>query len=471
MFFPVVCAKKVFFFVRIWYNMHMNGRLLSSIMVFVICAICPLSLILVGCSDSLTINFPQLDDLTGPLSVHKDDPSNPYRDLLIPCVKNGCSLARLPFIGMMDPSSPTTMDDLMNRVIVSHAWMGERFEQALMSMYWDDKARDVLLQMSRSLVAIVIGANVRPSYYRPDNSVVLIDPFPLALPENANEVDVIDQSPDFRLNFGSDLRFVGTWRYVKDDDYFFFLPLDFSLSLDRRDLRDVAHYLAFLLFHEFAHANDHYPHNTISAISCTNNPERCAGTPKDNFNSWANANRISRDFGIGDDTGTDYRIHDRNMERYAAVRYLGSASTADQRRLSASVIGGRFENDVASHDYAYTNEFEDVAVLSETALLKYLFDADLDFAYIDKPSSGTVDDNTPVTWGVRGRIGSDGVKRRTQEFMRRILPGVVPDSFFTDLGPPQPLDSACGWIDNLDLACSSAPDALRRGGALGTVPR
>ena len=63
------------------------------------------------------------------------------------CVKNGCSLGRLPFIGM-DTQKPT-LDDLMNRVVVSHQWMGDRFKEALEEL--DDEAQEVLLQMSRSL--------------------------------------------------------------------------------------------------------------------------------------------------------------------------------------------------------------------------------------------------------------------------------------------------------------------------------
>ena len=42
-----------------------------------------------------------------------------------------------------------------------------------------------------------------------------------------------------------------------------------------------------------------------------------------------------------------------------------------------------------------------------------------------------------------------------------MLPGVVPDSFFDNLEEPQPLDSACGWADNLDLECSTSPEVLR----------
>ena len=145
---------------------------------------------------------------------------------------------------------------------------------------------------------------------------------------------------------------------------------------------------------ELAHANDYYPHNTIADISCARTPERCDLTPWGNFRSWAQDNRLSLQFGIADsDPDPSMIIISMNAEwsLHAAVRYGGASVTSDRAtehldsltsfgQVSASDIGEWFGGDTANHDYAYTSSREDVAMLTEGTLSKYLFDFDIDVA-------------------------------------------------------------------------------------------
>ena len=383
---------------------------------------------------------------------------NAYANILPECVERQCSLGTLPFIGM-DTDSPT-IEDLMNRVVVSHQWMGERFEETLRAM--DTDTRHIMLQLSRSITLLVISADVRPSFYTAGVSAIYLDPLRLALTEE--EVSVIDQTPDFRSGFGNALQFVGTWRYVSNDNEYWY-----SLALDGRTLDDVRYYLYRLMFHELAHANDYYPHNTIAAISCADNPTLCAMIPFSAYRA-ASSNRISRQFGfLGSVSTGGYHLQDSNMSAYAGIRYRGITANEEQKTWSASDIGGWFASDDANHDYAYTTPFEDVAMLTEATLVKYLFDADMDVGYLERPDEGTTTVDSLVAWGARGRIGNSDITRRAQAVMNLMLPGAIPDSFFEEIDPERPMQNGCSWLQNLELSCVTG-SYLKRGAADAHAP-
>lgn len=362
----------------------------------------------------------------------------------------------------METTTPT-VENLLNRVVVSHDWMGKRFEQIIRAM--DARTQQAVLQMSRAITAVVIGAEIRPSHYTSSNSVIYLDPLRIALTDE--EAAVIDESPDFRSDFGKDFQFVGTWRYVTNDNEYLYTG-----AFEGRTLQNTVHSLGRLLFHELAHANDFYSHSTISRISCEENSAYCNSTPYNNYLLWARAYILSLQYGIASETANDYHIHNRDMQSYAAVRYLGNSANPAQKQVRGGEIGGWLASDEANHDYAYTSKHEDIAMLVEGVLVKYLFDADMDVGYIDRTESGLLD-SAPVTWGQRGRIGDPTVARRAKHVMGLILPGFIPDSFYTALEPPRSMQTACSWRDNLDLECTP-PSSFGRGlieeGAEAEIP-
>jgi hypothetical protein len=91
-------------------------------------------------------------------------PSSPYAQAIGPCtftapLENSCSLRTLPFLGQ--DTATATIDQIMQRVAVTHPWMATRFREVLASQ------PDALLQMFRSTTAVIIGSKVRPSFYYP----------------------------------------------------------------------------------------------------------------------------------------------------------------------------------------------------------------------------------------------------------------------------------------------------------------
>jgi hypothetical protein len=85
----------------------------------------------------------------------------PWRKAIVGCTAavvygDLCDFRTLPLAGL-DTARPTVAD-VMARLVTSHAWMAPRFEQLLQRM-----PEDVLL-LFRSVTAIVIGSDIRPSY-------------------------------------------------------------------------------------------------------------------------------------------------------------------------------------------------------------------------------------------------------------------------------------------------------------------
>ena len=84
---------------------------------------------------------------------------------------------------------------------------------------------------------------------------IYLDPDDLWL--TPSQRDTINEAPDYRSNFGDDLNFVMPWRYVKDNQYAS-LGVPITVRADRT-LAQINPDLAFLLYHEPAHANDFFP--------------------------------------------------------------------------------------------------------------------------------------------------------------------------------------------------------------------
>lgn len=181
-------------------------------------------------------------DLVEPALQDASDVLSEQSQLLIDCVillrqEAGCSLDTLPLIGMLteDPS----VDEIMQRVLVSHPWMGSRFREIL------EKMPAEMLLMMRGVTAIVISYDIRPSKHSIYSGAIYLDPNVMWL--TREERDVIDDTPDFRSGYGAELQFDFLRRYVISNTDIQSLP---------RDIDTISLITASLLFHVLAHAND-----------------------------------------------------------------------------------------------------------------------------------------------------------------------------------------------------------------------
>jgi hypothetical protein len=352
-----------------------------------------------------------------------------YSQLLKPCVLNAvdgsyCLLSELPLL--VEESNQPDIGSIMGRVLVSDPWMGLRFQQVLETLPPE------LLQLFSAITTIVIDDDVRPSYFAADSSTIFIDPAYLWL-LNA-EKSTISREPDYRSGFAEELAFVSLARYVDgfENAWFYYSLVDD----EERSLEDIRLHLARLLLHELAHANDFFPPDQVPYL--------------EQNQTVYQAYRLLNETAIYRQLSAQAPLSSNTLFGLAEVMYLGESASEAQQQLTALEVGEAMAQDEASDDYAYTSPTEDVAMLFEEAMMKYLFNIDRDIAYVQRPVSGAWCD-VVVDWGQRGRLGDDAVKQRAQWVVEAIYPGQDFSLFFQDLPLPIAMREDESWCDNLAL--------------------
>ena len=391
---------------------------------------CALLFLLCACggddNDATTLwPSPNLSDV----SVY--NPDSPYTEVLKPCATatdgiSLCSLETLPLIGQ-DTSTPAVAN-VMDRVLVSHSWMGRNFEEILKQLPPD------ILSLFKGVTAIVIDSEIRPSFYSARTAAIYLDPANLWLTNE--EKATISQSPDHRNDFGDELQFVILARYVKDNSYaniFYLLN-----GTETRQLNDILYPVARQLYHELAHANDFLPPVMLPAIDPQTTPFAAVQALE--------AEQIARHL------VTTYPLASKLWRSLGQVLYLGVPATKEQQDYTGDFVGLQFESDGASDPYAYSTIHEDVAMLFEETMLKFHFGIDRDIAFSFVPAKvDPVCDDYLIQWGVRNRLGEVSVKSRAELVVRELLVDSDLDAFFDGIPLPTPMMTNLGWCSNLNL--------------------
>ncbi len=330
------------------------------------------------------------------------DAGSPYADVLVDCVlaetdSESCTLTMLPLLGQ-ETTNPS-IEDVLARTVISHSWMGARFRQALQIM------PDDILSLMRSVTAIVIAWDTRPSYYSWWTGAIFIDPAHLWFTND--EKATISKDPDFRVDFGMDLAFVSLYRYVIGNRYAWdYFDLEGS---DRRTLSDIEGGFAAMLFHELAHANDAFPPKELAHLDRT--------MPLvDAFYSLAGR-------GISEQLAARQPLNSQMWMDLAEVLYLGTPATSTQRELTAAQVGLELESDGANDDYAYVDSWEDLAMLFEEVMMHYHYGIDREIAYTNMPKGEDAKycESYFVDWGVRNRISDPLVRSRAELGLQLLL--------------------------------------------------
>jgi hypothetical protein len=337
------------------------------------------------------------------------DANSPYQQHIAACVTTAsCTLERLPLIGFTSDSP--TVEQIMSHVAVSHDWMGLRFKNMLETM------PPQMLLLFRAVTAVVIGADIRPAHYRSDTGAIYIDPALLWLTNE--EKATIDKTPDFRSNFGKDLRFIRVWRYIINNDYAW---QSYSLEgNEERTIEDTLVLGSWVLYHELAHAND-----------CASPTHMTSFDRSKSFNE----NHISQETAnacVYQQLNQQVGLQSQRWKGLANVFFQGVASTSEQRALSAISAGDAFELDYALDAYSYSSLREDVAMSFEAVMMKNHFNADRDMAIIAQFDNFDCA-NAQIKWGQRGRMALPDVLARSEFVTERLLPEFTVGSFYQDL--------------------------------------
>ena len=389
--------------------------------------------VLVGINDATISSngiFTQNDMyLTTDLIPYRAD--TPWAEGLARCVYtnqlvNSCTFSDLPLIGMQ--TNNPTIETILDKTLVSHPWMGDRFAEFLQN----SATSEDMLNLLRGVTAIVISYEVRPSFYWVRTGAIYLDARNFwRTPE---ERDTLNTAPDYRSDFGNDLQFGIYWRYVKDNSYYYPQASLAESSRNSRDLAQLEAALAWLMYHELAHANDFFPPTSWASIADTQ-------TPLSFFQN--NAPRSTLLY-------NQYPLNSSVLDALADVSFGGETATTAQRNYTASEAADEFSADIAPAFYAYYTEREDYATLFERFMMLHRLGVSADVGVI-----GT--NNNPdalITWGQRNRINQDTLQARTAFTVERVLPNLNVTQIQAELPATIQLRANTSWFDFASLTSS-----------------
>lgn len=360
-----------------------------------------------------------------------------YASVLSECAlirhsNSSCTLSKLPFIGQ--ESTTVTKADVMNRVIVSHEWMGERFSQLLDILPAD------MLPLFRSVTTIVISKDIRPSHYRSMTGAIYLDP--AYLWTTVAEKRTIDTKKDYRSDYGNKLQHRYLARYVLNNAYAY--PYHSLTDDSEREVKDIVHRFARLLYHELAHANDFLPPNYIARL--------------DNSSTAFLALRFLRNARISTRLTAQSPLQSQTLSSIAQVYYQGEKATAEQIAMTPQVLGADFERDRANEFYSYSTIREDTANLFEATMMQLNYGIELDVGFSNAPAGSSPACNDYVVgWGMRNKLAQPAVRARAKFVAQEILGTMYNwDDFFSNkVGTSTHMQAGKGWCDNLVLGSAA----------------
>lgn len=379
--------------------------------------------------------------------VYPYKPASPFAANLVRCVfdaplqyagpgKNACPLATLPFLHQTTNGAEPTVGQIMDRVLVSHDWMGAAFEQFIAGA---DKAD--IRRLLNGVTAIVIGAQVRPSFYYALTGAIYLDADNFWL--TPEQRDVINEAPDFRSDFDRDLAYSGVWRYTLNNNNIF-LPWPATLRLPRT-VDYLLYESGWLMYHELAHASDFLPPATRGALDN-------AASAWDNLGPRFQASQLP-----SDELARSLPLQSTEMRALAQVKFQGATATPTQRAYTPQQVGGFFSADRSTDEYNYSTTREDIAMLFEEFMMFRNHGVRRDVAITDKIGPTTTGATLIVRWGQRGRVAETAVRPRVKLAVGSLAPWIDPasvDAF------PAPLAMRAGESWNANLVLPAPPSGV-----------
>ncbi len=361
---------------------------------------------------------------------------SPYADSLVNCIysntlTSSCTLAQTPLLAeeVKATTEPPSITMIMDRVLVSHRWMGDRFKEFLLKNDTNNDIKNLL----RATTAIVIAYDIRPSFYWAATGAIYLDAENFWL--TPEERDTINEAPDYRADFGKDLQFVMPWRYVRNNEY---ASKRFSIK-ERlpRSAEDGLYRLMSLMYHELAHANDYFP---SYEWYIHNSNERVLDAAR------------SSDY-ESDKLAISLPLASQEMVDLGQVSFAGDTATNTQKNYLPIDIENFFKPDRATDYYAYSSLREDYAMLFEELMMQSRFNVIRDVAITNQPSGNNISaSDYIVTWGQRGRIGDNKLTERALFSASRVLPEFDSQTAISELPQPIPMIVGDNWLENLPIS-------------------
>ena len=325
-----------------------------------------------------------------------------YAESMSTCVyklkdEDSCKISELPLIGMNHET--VDVDAIMDRTLVSHDFLGLRFEQVLR------KLDPEILQLFGSVSAVVISDKVKPSFFYGGTGAIYLSGSYFWT--NYEEWELMNRKKDFREGSGLPFQFDYTSDYMKNGLSFRERAEENYQSIDEIKLK-----LARLLFHELAHANDYFPSKFYKNLD------------KD-FDKTYYATTVER-YEKNALVSLKMQTKPRSiiLERVGQVLFQSEKANSNDSELTADLIIEEFKNDVTNDFYAYSTHAEDLAMLTEESLMYHYFDYSRFFMIMKYPSSYfVVPENFEykTAWGEIGRVSRPGIKERSEFVLKEML--------------------------------------------------
>jgi hypothetical protein len=365
------------------------------------------------------------------------NPASPYADLLPGCVRaddpfNICTLAMLPYLGLEtdDPS----VSEILKRTVVSHQWMGKNFRSILEAL------PAPFFKQFRGVTAVVIAANIRPSFFNPVTGVIHIDPLDLWLTES--ELNSVSEDSDPRSGFGSALNFIDLWEYEFQGGLAWNV-YDPATDPPFRSVNDILWPFSTTLIHELAHANDAAPPPVQAQLGPGDSPLDTYL----NFESQSPSTHL-------DNT---YPLNSNLLEDVSGVLFRGDTPSEQIKALTAVEVGDEFEADGATDLYNYFTRHEDTAMLVEEVLSYYFFGIRRIVAFLEIPDNPTGCNDFIVGWGQRNRAGDDNIKERARLVLSGLLDEGDVSEYLDGLPAPYDMNSGVGYCESFLAMPNFAP--------------
>jgi len=373
------------------------------------------------------------------------NPSSPYADVLVECVRmdgplGQCNMEKLPYLGL--ESSNPGIADIMKRTVVSHNWMGKNFRSVLEILPGD------FFKQFRGVTAVVIAANIRPSFFNPVTGVIHIDPASLWLTET--ELNTISDDPDYRAGFGSGLNFIDHWEYEFLGGSAW-VPFNPNTQLPFRSVAQIVFPFSTVLIHELAHANDSAPPMVQAQLDSNH-------TPLDvliEFEGVSPSINLLNTYPLGSSL----------LRTLAGVMFAGEEASQTILSLSAEEIGQAFEPDGATDLYNYFTPFEDTAMMVEEVLSYHFFGIRRVVTFLEVPDVPNPScDDYIVAWGQRGRAGDEDIQERARLVLTGLLDEADVSQYLDDLSAPYQMETGTGYCNSFQ----AMPNFAHEGGGLTT---
>ncbi|MCG9552345.1 hypothetical protein L1D16_07625 [Vibrio sp. Isolate31] len=303
---------------------------------------------------------------------------------------NSCDLSLIKPLGFNQVN--VTIEQVRERLVVSHQWMADSFIEALEEINDQD-----LLNLFKPLNSIVISYDIRPSFYTTSTASMYIDP--KYVWRSKNEWDSIHKQEDYRNDFQTEFQFDKAQRYVHEttNNYVSYSNTYTSLQNESRDASHIAPGLFRLLSHELAHANDFLQEHDLTQIPSSGYIDNYIHPLKKLNNELIERDPLSSNL----------------LDKAAKIAFRGDSMTNEIRLLTGEAAGYEFEADKAAAFYSYSSPAEDVAMLFEAYMMYKKYRALSDVAFISIPQIEDYSCNDwKVQWGQRSRLSDNGVRDR-----------------------------------------------------------